>query len=253
MSRSVLVTGAADSVARTIAERFAARGDRVHICDRNASALASMLSDNPQITGTAADVACVEQIERVMEEAVQAHGAPEILINTVGIAGPRANIEDVDAATWNTVMAANVGAMFHFTRLVVPSMKDAHRGVIINFSSASTRTGLPLRTPYIVSKFAVEGLTKNLARELGSSGIRCNAILPGMIDNRRVRDLIASAAEAEGLHEHEVRRRYLDYISMRTSIDPKDIADTVVFLASDAARHITGQLLGVCGGLEWEV
>src|SRR6202012_1712044 len=123
---------------------------------------------------------------------------------------------------------------FSAIRAVVPGMKASRSGVIINYSSASTRTGLPLRTPYVVAKYAVEGLTRNLARELGPFGIRVNAVLPGAIDNERLALIIADKAAAEGITAAQVEAEALKYISMRTKISLEELSATTLFLASDA-------------------
>jgi len=137
-------------------------------------------------------------------------------------------------------------------RAVIPGMKARRHGVIINFSTASTRTLLPNRSPYIVSKYAVEGLTRNLARELGPFNVRANAILPGGIDNERLRRVLERVAERSGESLEAVRERGLQFVSMRTLIQPQEIADMVFFLCSEQARHVTGQLIGVDGNMEWE-
>jgi NAD(P)-dependent dehydrogenase (short-subunit alcohol dehydrogenase family) len=248
-----IVTGAGDSVARVIAERYLAAGAQVHICEVNPESLRAALAGSPRLRGTLADVSDPAAVERVFADARAWMGDPTLLVNVVGIGGPRASIEDLSVADWRAVMAANIDSMFYTIRLAVPAMKAAGRGCIINFSSGSTRTGLPLRTPYVVSKYAVEGLTRNLARELGPYNIRVNAILPGIINNARMRGIIARNAAAEGRTEDAVTARYLDYVSMRTMIEPDELADTALYLASPAGRHITGQLLGVCGNIEWEI
>ncbi len=250
---SALVTGAASSVGRVIAERFAAEGANVHICDVQEAALRETLAANPNIRGTVGSVGKLNDVCRIFAEARTWLDHPTILVNTVGIGGPRAPIEDVSIDDWQESFAVNVNGMFYCIRQAIPAMKRARRGVILNFSSGSTRTGLPLRTPYVASKYAVEGLTRNLARELGPHNIRVNALLPGMIDNERMRGIVRRSAEAQGKSIEDVEDEYLRYISMRTKISPEEIADMVLFLASPAARHVTGQLVGVDGNIEWEI
>lgn len=252
MPETVLVTGGADSVGRVIAEAFAARGDRVHVCDVDAGALARTLTECPQLRGTVADVADPAQVARVFAEARARMGEVSVLVNNVGIGGPRAAIEDIDLAQWRRTLDTNVTGMLHCMQQAIPAMKARRHGAIVNFSTGSTRTRLPMRTAYVVSKFAVEGLTLNAARELGPHNIRCNAVLPGPIDNARMRRIVREQAEADGRPADEVQREMLKYISMRTMIAPSEIADTVLFLASEAARKVTGELLSVSGNAEWE-
>jgi NAD(P)-dependent dehydrogenase (short-subunit alcohol dehydrogenase family) len=252
MAETVLVTGGADSVGRVMAERFAARGDRVHICDVRADALAATLAANPGMRGTLADVGDPDALARVFAEATAWLGDISVLVNNVGIGGPRAAIEDIALEDWDRALAVNVTAMFHAMKLVIPGMKRRGGGAIVNFSTGSTRTRLPMRTAYVVSKFAVEGLTLNAARELGPFKIRCNAILPGMIDNARMQGIVAAKARETGQTPEKVEAGYLRYISMRSKTQPSDLAEMVLFLASDAGRLISGELIAVSGNLEWE-
>ena len=251
--QNVVVTGAGDSVGRVMAEKFLARGDRVHICDVREEALADTLAANPGMDGTCVNVGRPAEVEQLFADAVARIGPVDVLVNTVGISGPRAAIEDISYADWDETIAVDLSSMFYCVKQVAPAMKERRHGAIINFSSGSTRTGLPLRAPYIVAKCGVEGLTRNLARELGPYNVRCNAILPGMINNDRMRGIIARNAEATGRTAKEIEEEYLQYISMRSKIEPDEIADMVLFLASDAARHVSGQLIGVCGNVEWEI
>ena len=253
MSQSVLVTGGADSVGRVIAERFVARGDRVHVCDVRADVLAEMLKANPLVSGTVANVGDHEAVERVFTAASAKIGDVTVLVNNVGIGGPRVAIEDISYADWAESLRVNVGGMFYCMKLAIPGMKRAGGGTIINFSTGSTRTRLPFRTPYVVSKFGVEGLTLNAARELGPFNIRCNAILPGMINNARMQRIIAASAAERGVPPEEIEAGYLKYISMGTKIEPDELADMTLFLASERARKVTGELISVSGNIEWEI
>ncbi|QYY33898.1 MULTISPECIES: SDR family oxidoreductase [Cupriavidus] len=253
MKERVLVTGGADSVGRVIAELFRARGALVHICDVREDALAETLRANPGMTGTVANVGRPDEVAKVVRDAERHFGDISVLVNNVGIAGPRAAIEDISDEAWRETLDVNVGAMFQFMKRVVPAMKRRRHGAIINFSTGSTRTRLPMRTPYVVSKAAVESLTLNAARELGPFNVRCNAILPGMIDNERMQRIVANIAQESGRAAEEVESDYLKYISLRSKVQPEDLAQTVLFLASDAASKITGELLAVSGNVEWEI
>lgn len=252
MNANVLITGGADSVGKVMALAFAARGDRVHICDANADALAATLADHPDLHGTVCDVGSPDDVARVFTEARAWMGEITVLVNNVGIGGPRALIEDISVADWQQSMNVNVGGMLYCMQQAIPSMKARQHGAIINFSTGSTRTRLPRRTAYVASKFAVEGLTLNAARELGPFNVRCNAILPGAINNARMRKIIGDRAEEVGQPVEAVTRDMLRFISMRTTVEPEEIADMVLFLASDGAKKVTGELISVSGNVEWE-
>jgi len=252
MAETVLVTGGADSVGLVIAQAFAARGDKVHICDVNASVLAGALASNPTLRGTLANVGDRAEVAQVFEAARAWMGEISVLVNNVGIGGPRAAIEDIDIAQWQATLDINVSGMLYCMQQAIPAMKARRHGAIINFSTGSTRTRLPMRTAYVVSKYAVEGLTLNAARELGPHNIRCNAILPGAINNARMKKIVSDKAAALGQPLEAVTQEFLKFISMRTMVEPAEIADMVLFLASEGARKVTGELVSVSGNVEWE-
>jgi NAD(P)-dependent dehydrogenase (short-subunit alcohol dehydrogenase family) len=248
----VVVTGGASSVGRVIAEQFAARGDAVHVIDADSAALTLTLEANRGMSGSVGNVSSIDDVERMFADAHRALGQIDVLVNGVGIAGPHAALEDTSYEDWQTTIDVNLGGMFYCMRQVVPGMKSRRGGAIVNFSSASSKTGLPMRTPYVVSKRAVEGLTYNAARELGPFGIRCNAILPGAINNDRFRFVVDRNARARGVSAEEMEATILRYIAMRTKVEPEEVAATVLFLCSRAGCKITGQLIEVSGLQEWE-
>jgi NAD(P)-dependent dehydrogenase (short-subunit alcohol dehydrogenase family) len=192
------------------------------------------------------------QVRQLFAEARATIGTIDVLVNTVGIAGPRGPIQSLSFAEWRATLAANLDSMFLTIREAVPAMQQSRHGAIINFSSMSTKTVMPFRSPYVASKAGVEGLTRALARELGPHNIRVNAILPGAIDNQRLKNVLSRIAEQEGRTLDEVEAESLQFVSMRTKIQPDEIADMVLFLCSDAALHVTGQMIGVDGNMEWE-
>lgn len=247
-----VITGGASSVGLWTANRFVEAGYRVYICDSDQEILERALRTHTALRGALADVGNLDEVDRFFSEVLSQSAAVDVLVNNVGIAGPRCAAEDIPVEEWQRVIAVNLTGMFYSLRHVLPHMKERRQGVIVNISSASTRTALPLRLAYVASKAGVEGLTRALAREVGPFNIRCNSILPGMIDNARMRGIVSQKARGEGLGDDQVLEGYLRYISMGCMIQPQEIADMVLFLASPAARHITGQLIGVDGNVEWE-
>ena len=154
--QNVVVTAAGQSVGRAMAEKFLARGDNVHICDIDAKLLDQVLAANPKLGGTVCDVGDENQVARLFAEARDRMGPIDVLVNTVGIAGPRGPIETLSLADWRATMAANLDSMFLTIRQAVPDMKRRKRGAIVNFSTGSTKTVMPFRTPYVASKAGVE-------------------------------------------------------------------------------------------------
>jgi NAD(P)-dependent dehydrogenase (short-subunit alcohol dehydrogenase family) len=249
----VIVTAGGSGIGRATAERFLAAGAHVHICDNQQTMLDAALEANPTLTGTLADVGKPADAERMSKAALATLGGIDVLVNNAGIGGPRAAVEDVSYDDWDRTIAVNLSGMFYCIKQVVPAMKAQNSGCIVNISTASARVGLPLRSPYVASKVGVLGLTYTLARELGPHNIRVNAILPGAIDNPRGRALVKRHGDERGLTFEEAEAELLGYVSMRTWIDPSEIGDTAVFLASRAGRHVSGQNIGVCGNFEWEI
>jgi len=247
----VLITGA-DSTARVIAETFQQKGARVFTCDVRPEAVESIRADNPDIHSMVANVGDENDVNALVKAAQADLGGIDVLVNVVGVGGPSKPVEQITTEEWRQTLDINLNGVFFTVRAVVPGMKECQHGAIVNFSTASTRTRLPNRLPYIASKFAIEGLTLNLARELGPFNIRANAILPGGIDNERLQTIASRFAEERNSTVEKIMEEWQQFVSMRTFIQPQELADTVVFLCSDQARHITGQLIGVDGNHEWE-
>jgi len=248
-----LVTAGASGIGLAIADRLVARGARVGICDVDANALADVeRSRRAAIWGRHADVADAQAAAAFVQASCEELGRIDILVNNAGIAGPAGPIETLDPADWARCFAVNVQGAFHMIGAVVPHLRRAGGGTIVNISTASAVTGLPGRSAYVASKWAIEGLTRNAARELGPDNIRVNALRPGFMDTPRMDDLMRRAADARGIDVADVEADALRFISMRTKIAPSEVGDMAAFLASDAARHVTGQIIGVCGNAEWE-
>jgi NAD(P)-dependent dehydrogenase (short-subunit alcohol dehydrogenase family) len=249
---SVVVSAGASGAGRIIAEKFADRGANVLVCDIDKEAVSKLADARPDILAETMDAADEERVESLFASA-EARGRPiDVVINNVGIAGPTLAAESIGLDDWNQSLRANLTSHFLFARRAIPGMKDRARGLIVNISSGSAKTGLPLRLPYVVSKGAVLSLTMNLARELGPSGIRVNAILPGAIRGERMQRVIDSKAAALGVRADEYERTLLRYVSLRTMVDPEDIAAMALFLASAQGARITGQMIGVDGNIEYE-
>lgn len=248
----VIVTAGGSGIGRAIAEVFHANGARVHICDVVDEYLADARAKLPGLGATRADVGLASDVDRLFDEALAQMGGVDVLVNNAGIAGPTAPAEALSPTDWDRVIAVNLSGMFYGARRAIPEMKKAGGGAIINISSTSGKTGLPLRLAYAVSKHAVMGFTETLAREVGPAGIRVNTILPGWMNNERGRRVAKAKSEALGIPlEHYVRQES-QFISLRTMIEPEEIAWMALFLCSAAGKHISGQHIGVCGNVEYE-
>jgi NAD(P)-dependent dehydrogenase (short-subunit alcohol dehydrogenase family) len=251
--RGAVVTAGASGVGLGIAQRFLEAGAKVHLCDVDPAMIEQAQARFPALTASVADVGDPAAVEVAAEEARRVLGAIDVLVNNAGIGGPRDPLEAIELNDWQRVMNVNLNGPFYWMRAVIPEMKQRGAGVILNVSTASARTGLPNRSAYVTSKVGLLGLTHNAARELGPHGVRVNAILPGFMDNPRGRALIEAHAREHGKAVAEVEREFMSYISMRTMIQATEIGDMAVFLASDAACHVTAQQISVDGNMEWEI
>jgi NAD(P)-dependent dehydrogenase (short-subunit alcohol dehydrogenase family) len=247
----ILVTGGASGIGWAIALELREQGARVHLCDASSELLARALCERPEMSGSVADVADPQHVDRLFEDVRQSLGGLDVLVNNAGIAGPTAAVEDLDPDDWSRTMAVNITGQFLCARRAVPLLKAAGGGSIINMSSSAGRLGYPLRTPYAASKWAVIGFTRSLAMELGPHAIRVNALLPGIVEGERIRRVIAARADAQGVSYGEMERRYLEQVSLRRMVTAADVAAMVQFLCSPAGRNISGQSLGVCGNVEF--
>ena len=242
-----LVTAGASGIGRAIARRFAAAGARIFVCDVDERALAAFLAEMPGAGGVLADVADAGQVDRLFDAAAAALGGLDILVNNAGIAGPTQKVEDIGVGDWDRCVAVNLNGMFYCTRRGVPLLKAAGGGSIVNLSSVAGRLGYPMRTPYAASKWAVVGLTKSLAMELGPDGIRVNCIQPGLVAGPRIDRVIQAKADAFGIGYDEMKQRLLKTVSLRRMVTAADVAEMALFVCSTAGANITGQALSVCG------
>lgn len=249
----VIVTAGGSGIGRAIAERFLAAGAQVHICDIAPDTLDDALAAHDGLRGSVADVGAPEDVEKLVAEAAGWMGGVDVLVNNAGIGGPRAALEDISYEDWDRTITVNLNGMFYCIKNVAPLMKAQNSGCIVNISTASAKVALPMRSPYVASKVGVLGLTHTVAREYGPFGIRCNAILPGLIDNERGRNILANQAKEKGVRFEKAEQDFIKFISLRTWIDPSEVGDLAVFLASPAGRHITGQNIGMDGNVEWEI
>lgn len=247
--RVALVTAGASGIGRAIAERFLADGVSVHICDLDLAALEACSGELPGITSTCCDVSDAAQVDRLFADLKELYDRLDILVNNVGIAGPTKPVEDILPADWDRTIAVDLSSAFYVTRLAAPLLKES-RGSIVNMASNAALFGFPLRSPYTAAKWALIGLTKTWAMELGPQGVNVNALCPGSVNGSRIEAVIDRDAEERGVSPDEIRDVYQRQSSMRVFVDAGDIAQTVHFLCSPAGHHISGQALGIDGHTE---
>jgi len=250
MSQRVLITGGASGIGFGLARRFAARGDRVALCDADCSAVAKAAEALPDAIARQADVTDAAQMDAFLGEVEGAWGGIDVVCANAGTGGPAGRIEDLDYDDWQACLAVNLNGAFLTCRWAARIMRAQGAGAIIITSSTSGQWGHPYRSPYAAAKWGLVGLTKTLAMELGPVGVRVNAICPGAVEGARMDRVVAMEAKAAGRDEKDVREQYVRGVSMRTWVTVDDLADTALFLASPGASKISGQIIAIDGHTE---
>lgn len=241
----VLVTAGAGGIGLAIARAFATNGAQVHVVDIDVAALAALAKEAPGIHCSPCDLSNRAEIERMVPEAVRKLGGLDVLVNNAGIGGPTAPVEETDPDAWEAVMGINLNCTFNVTRLAIPHLKKSDCASIINMSSAAGRFGYANRSAYSTSKWGLIGFTKTLAMELGGYGIRVNAILPAAVAGARMERVLAGRAQISGRTLEQERVAAMAMQSIKTFVEPTDVANLAVFLASAAGKAISGQMLPI--------
>ena len=245
MPQRVLVTAGASGIGREIARAFHEGGAAVFVCDVDTSGLAELERELPGVRTATCDIGNRADVRRMMVAGVASLAGLDVVVNNAGIAGPTAPVEQYDPEAWDTVMRVNLTGTFDVTRLAIPHVKRSDAGVIINMSSVAGRFGYANRSAYSASKWGLIGFTKTLAIELGEFGIRANAILPGAVAGPRIERVFEARAQASGQTVEQVTASAMANQSIKGLVDPRDIAALAVFLASDSAKAISGQILPI--------
>src|SRR5690625_3150710 len=246
--KKVVVTAGAAGIGAAIASRFNKAGASVLVCDKDPVAVSKFTDSS--IKAFTADVSDETSVRFFFKKAREVLGGFDILVNNAGIAGPTKSVENITLEEWEETFKVNITGHFLCIREVVPVFKAQKSGVIINISSVAGRVGMPFRSPYSASKFSVRGLTEVLAIELGEFNIRVNSIMPGLVNGPRIREVVQQLSNEKRIAPEQYLRGMLHNVSMHAMVEPTEVADTALFLASDAARHISGQSISVCGNFE---
>lgn len=247
--KAALVTGAANGIGRATALAFAKAGAKVVVVDCDAAdgeATAGVIRQHGrEARFVAADVTKSADVCNYVRAALDAYGAIDCFFNNAGIEGKWAHTAEYDEDMFDAVIGVNVRGVFLGLRHVLPVMLKQRRGAIVNTASVAGLVATPGMPAYVASKHAVIGLTKTAAGEVARQGVRVNAVCPGPVDTRMIHSLEAQLDPADPA---SVGRRYQSAIPLGRYVTTDEIANTVLFLCSDAASAITGAQYVVDGG-----
>jgi len=237
-NKTAIVTGAARGIGLATTHLFLQEGRRVAMVDRDAEALMASARDLDDALPVICDVSIPDQVDAMTDTVFDRFGRIDALVNNAGVAdfGP---IGETDFDAWRTVMATNLDGVFLCSQRAIPALAES-RGAIVNIASISGLRASTLRVAYGTSKAAVMQLTKQQAAELGEFGIRANCVAPGPVNTKL----------ALAVHSPEIRAAYHDAIPLNRYGNEAEIAAVIVFLCSDKASYLTGQVISVDGGFE---
>ncbi len=247
----VLVTAGASGIGRVIAETFASAGARIHICDISAQALDGCACEQPDWGMTRCDVSSEEEVNQLFVDAKHHLGGLDVLVNNAGIAGPTAGVDEMLGEEWRQTINVNLNGQFYCAKLAVPLLKNSNNASIVCLSSVAGRLGYAYRTPYAATKWAIVGLVKSLAIELGPESIRVNALLPGIVEGPRIEQVIAARATTVGVAYQTMEDEYINKISLRKMTTAQDVANQALYLCSPMGAGISGQAVSICGNVEY--
>jgi 3-oxoacyl-[acyl-carrier protein] reductase len=237
-NKVVMVTGGAAGIGQVTAENFAKEGAKVAICDVNTEAgEAAVKALGPEASFAQVDVANSASVSDWVEAVMGQHGQIDVLVNNAGITrdGLIMRMKEED---WDAVISVNLKSAFNCIKAVSKIMVKQRSGCIINLASVVGVMGNPGQANYVASKAGMIGLTKTVAKELGSRGVTVNAVAPGFIET----DMTAALSE-------KAREAMLSIIPLRRAGTPQDVAEAITFLASNSAAYVTGQVIHVTGGM----
>ena len=252
-NKKIVISAGASGLGWEIAKTCASLGASVFLCDINEFFLNKIKKNplyNKKIFTARIDASKELEIINFFKIIKKKFKHIDCLINNIGIAGPTGLIENINSKDWEQTLHINVVSHFYFTKQAIPLIKKSKDGSIINLSSTAGIFGFPRRSPYAASKWAIIGLTKTVAMELGKYKIRVNAICPGAVLGSRMDKVVKAMAKSTKKNQNIVRKNLESMSSIPGFVSKKDIANMCLFLLSKESQSITGQVFPVDGNTE---
>jgi len=252
-NKKIIISAGASGIGWAITKVCVAKGALVYLCDVDPKAINKVKkhpSYNKRIFVSEIDASDETEVIDFFHKIKKQFRNLDALINNVGIAGPIGTIEKLDSSEWENTLHVNVNSHFYFTKQAIPLLKKSKTSSIINISSGAGIMGFPLRSPYAASKWAVVGMTKTLAMELGKYNIRVNAICPGTIKGDRMKSVIRDKAKFTKISAIKIESDFVSMASMKSWINEEDIGYMCAYLISDEAYKVSGQVIAVDGNAE---
>jgi len=249
-NKKIIISAGASGIGWATTKICVAKGALVYLCDVDPKAINKVKKHplyNKRIFVSEADASDETQVIVFFHKIKKKFRNLDALINNVGVAGPTGTIEKLDSSEWENTLHVNVNSHFYFTKQAIPLLKKSKTSSIINISSGAGIMGFPLRSPYAASKWAVVGMTKTLAMELGKYKIRVNAVCPGTIKGDRMTRVIRDKAKFTKVSAKKIENDFVSMASMNSWVYEDDIGKMCAFLISDEAERISGQIIGVDG------
>ena len=249
-NKKIIISAGASGIGWATAKICLSRGATVYLCDINNRSLRKIKKhplNNKKLFSYECDASDEYEVANFFNQIKKKTKKIDALINNVGIAGPTETIEKLNSDDWEKTLKVNVISHFYFTKLAIPMLKKNKGGSIINISSGAGIMGFPLRSPYSASKWAVIGVTKTLAMELGKFKIRVNAICPGTIKGDRMIRVIRDKAKFLKVSKKKVEKEFVSMASMNCWIYEEDIGKMCSFLIAKDGERISGQAISVDG------
>ena len=253
LNKKIIISAGASGIGWATAKVCLSKGAIVYLCDIDNKLLNKIQKhplNNKKLFSYECDASNENQVFTFFKQVSKKTKKIDALINNIGIAGPTGSLEKLKSKDWENTLHVDVNSHFYFTKNAIPLIKKSKNGSIVNISSTAGILGFPLRSPYAASKWAIIGITKTLAMELGKYNIRVNAVCPGSIKGERMKKVIRDKAKFTKVSSKKIEKDFISMSSMKKWILEEDIGKMCAFLISDDSSKVSGQVISVDGHTE---